>query len=402
MILISLLGTAVASLLLVASLSDLISLARVVLGRGSARPAQRPDGTPRLLFLVPAHDEELLITSCVHSFLQQEYPAAALAMFVIADNCTDRTAALARAAGATCLERYDLSHPGKPQAIAWALRRLPIADFDGVVIVDADVVLDAGFAAGIAEAAPVRAKVVQAYNDVRNPHDSALTRMAAVLSAANHGFAFALKTRAGVNVPLGAGMSIGTDVLQKYGWQVFTIGEDWELYALLTEQGVHTESAPRARIYAEEARSLRQSQSQRHRWTAGKLTVLFRYGRRLLHSRSVDAYRKLDAIAELLATGPAVHLGVVVALATALLVSNAPGAPWVVGALLASLLRPTTYALLALVQDPEPWRAALAFSYLPIYTVWRLGVQATALTMLGDKPWVRTERNQLRQASGKP
>src|SRR5207247_10275322 len=100
-------------------------------------------------------------------------------------------------------------------------------------------------------------------------------------------------------------------------------------------QGVTTANAWRARLYAEEARSLRQSQSQRQRWTAGKLTVLFRYVRRLLHSRSVDAYRKLDAIAELPATGPAVHLGVVVALATALLVSNAPGAPWVVGALLA-------------------------------------------------------------------
>jgi hypothetical protein len=124
--------------------------------------------------------------------------------------------------------------------------------------------------------------------------------------------------------------------------------------------------------------------------------VLFRYGRSLLHSPSISAHQKLDTIAELLGA-PAVHLGLVLLFVVLLLLIHPPGATWVVGALLASLLRPITYALLALVWDPEPWRAALAFSYLPVYTAWRLGVQLTALTMLGDKPWIRTERNDPRR-----
>ena len=394
MILLSIFAGIVAGVLLAPTLSDLVSLAKIAFGRGAERPACRPQELPRFLFLVPAHNEESLIASCVESLRSMRYPAGCVAIWVIADNCSDRTSTLARRAGARCLKRHEPRRPGKPQAIAWALERLPVRDFDAVVIIDADVVVDGAFAAGVARAAPLRGKVVQPYNGVRNPSDNALTRMAAVLSAANHQFAFGLKTRAGLNVPLGAGVSFGSEVLACYGWGAFSIGEDWELYALMTEQGVRTESSPQARLYAEEARSLRQSASQRHRWAAGKLTVLFRYAGRLLRSRHIGPHQKLDAVAELLGTGPAVHLGLVTALAAALLMMNAPAAPGLAIALAVSVLRPATYTLVALAREPDPWRKALAFSYLPFYTLWRIGVQLTALTMLGDKPWIRTERNR--------
>src|SRR5581483_3655698 len=158
---------------------------------GARRVRPRP---PRLLFLVPAHDEEALIGSCVQSLRRLRYPADAFAVWVVADNCSDRTAALARQAGACCLERTDPARPGKPHAVAWALARLPIRDFDAVAIIDADTVVDPGFARGLAAAAPLRAKVVQPFNGVRNPADNALTRLAAVLATANHGLAFLVKT----------------------------------------------------------------------------------------------------------------------------------------------------------------------------------------------------------------
>ena len=393
MILLSLCGAVIALILLVPTVSDLISAVRLAFG--PRLPKAGGEAFSRLLILVPAHNEEALIASCIASLRAQRYPPEHYAIHVIADNCTDNTAALARAAGAHCLERHDLTQRGKPHAIAWALERLPIADFDALVIVDADAVVDPGFAAGIAAAAPLRAQIVQGYNDVHNRTDNAITRMAAVLSAANHRFAFGLKTRVGLNVPLGTGVAVGTDVLAAHGWKAFSIGEDWELYALMTERGVRTRSAPAARIFAEEARSLRQSASQRHRWAAGKLTVLFRYAWRLLRSPHIGAPQKLDVLAELLGPGPAVHLGLVAVMSAALLLTHAPGAVWVTAALAASLVRPAVYTLIALTRDPEPGRAALAFGFLPFYTLWRLGVQVTALRMLGDKPWVRTERNPL-------
>jgi cellulose synthase/poly-beta-1,6-N-acetylglucosamine synthase-like glycosyltransferase len=272
------------------------------------------------------------------------------------------------------------------------LEQLRIADYNAVVIIDADSVVNREFAAALDSVEHLETRVLQCYNDVRN-RDNALTRMAAVLSAANHGIAYRLKSRAHLNVPLSAGMALGTEILKTHGWKAFSIGEDWELYALLTEQGVPIRSAPDARLYAEEARSLVQGAVQRRRWAAGKVTVLYRYGRKLLASRKIGAHQKLDVLAELLTTGPAVHAGVVVLTVVATLALGLPGAHLLATLLLASLARLAIYALAAIAQDPQPVRAMMAFGSFPLYVLWRLGVQATALRVLGDTPWIRTARN---------
>jgi cellulose synthase/poly-beta-1,6-N-acetylglucosamine synthase-like glycosyltransferase len=392
MVLVTCLVGLLAAVLLLPTASDLVSLLRLALGH--SRPTTRPPAElPRLLFLVPAHDEELLIASCVRSLMRLHYPADRFSAVVIADNCADRTAELARAAGAQCLERHDPRLPGKPRAIAWALTQLPVAQFDAVVIIDADTVVDASFGRALAAAAPLPHKAFQAYFDIRNPGDSPLTRMATVLAAANYRFAYSLKRRAGLNAPLmGNGMCLGTGVLAAYGWQAFTMAEDWELYALYTMQGVPIESLEPAHLYAQEARSLRQSATQRQRWTAGKLTVLGRLVGRLLGSGKIGLAQKLDAVAELTAPGPVVHLGLVIGLSAVTTVLGPPGAEVLGVALWASVIRPLLYTVAGLVVQPNPVHSALAFAFLPFYLVWRVGAAVASLKMLGDKPWVRTAR----------
>jgi cellulose synthase/poly-beta-1,6-N-acetylglucosamine synthase-like glycosyltransferase len=392
MILVSLLVGCLAAVLLLPMVSDLISVVRLVFGRRriALQPSAEP---PRLLFLVPAHDEELMIESCVGSLMGLRYPAERFSAVVVADNCTDRTAELARAAGAQCLERNDPRLPGKPRAIAWALTQLPVDQFDSVIIIDADTLVDAGFALALAAGAPVSGRAFQAYFDVRNPVDSPLTRMATVHAAASYRFAYALKRRVGLNAPLlGNGMCLGTAVLAAHGWQAFTIAEDWELYALYTTQGVSIVSLESAHLYAQEARSLRQSSSQRQRWTAGKLTVLGRRSARLLSSSKIGLAQKLDAVAELTGPGPVVHLGIVIALAALTAVLRPPGSDWLLLALLASVVRPVTYTIAGLTVQPNPLRSTLAFAFLPLYLVWRVVIAAASLRLLGDTPWVRTAR----------
>ena len=382
----------VAAMLLLPVLSDVVSLVMAATRRPPRRGA--PQGAlPRLLVLVPAHDEELLIGATIRSLRGVDYPADRLDVVVIADNCGDRTAAVARDEGATCLERTDLARRGKPFAIDWALGHLPVAEFDAVVIVDADAVVDRGFARGIAAAAPLRDKAVQTYNDVSNRAENALTRMAGVFSSVRTTLMNELKHRAGVNVPLANGLCLGTGVLARHGWTAYSICEDWEMYALLTAAGVRIENAPSARVFAQEARSLAQSSSQRRRWAAGKITVLGRYLAPLLRSRTAGWRGKLDALAELTGLGPAVHLGLAFLLAGGVWVFALPAREWIVGALVLSVARIAVYTLLAVRRDPEPVQAFLAFAYLPFYTAWRLGVQLAAFRMLGDKPWVRTERH---------
>lgn len=395
MIVVSVLLGAAATVLLLPTVADIGMLGRWAFGRRDEESDAEVADLPRLLFLVPAHNEELLLGGCLASLDAVDYPREWYDVVVIADNCTDDTAGIARAAGVRCLEREDKVRAGKPWAIAWALKEISIREYDGVVIVDADTDVDPGYATAIAGAVPIREKAVQVFNDVRNPSETALTRMAYVFGVARCIFSFGLKRRAGMNAVLSNGMCLGTEVLRKHGWTAFSICEDWELYTILTELGVPIDFAKDARVGSQEAKSLAQSGSQRRRWAAGKITVLMRYWTRVIRSSKIGLLQKLDTIAELTTPGPVVHLGVVIVLVAGLLLSpvEIPWALWIALALVLSLVRMGIYTLLALRVDPEPGKAILAFAYLPFYTVWRLGVQVLALRMLGDKPWVRTRRH---------
>ena len=390
MISVALLISLLSCALLLPTASDLLSVLKVLLGRTPKRTAP-PDELPRFLVLVPAHDEEMTVAACVRSLFQMHYPSDRFTVAVIADNCDDRTADVALATGACCLEREDPLHPGKPHAIAWALERLPLDRYDAVTIVDADTVVAPGFAAALARAAPLNGKAVQGYFGVENRTENALTRLAAILAAANHRFAYPLKKRAGLNTPLlGNGLSIGTMVLRTHGWRAFSIAEDWEMYAQLTERGILIECVPDAVVYAEEAHSLRESLSQRERWTAGKLTVLVRSILPVLRSRQIGPHQKLDAIAELSSVGPVLHLTLVLLGTSVAVLLRVP--PAITLLLVGSLLRPVAYTLFALGGEPDPVRAMAAFAFLPVYAIWRIGAAVSSLRMLGNKPWIRTPR----------
>ena len=388
MIILTWILVAIAALLLLPAVSDAISVLRLPFVR-KRRVASTEQ--PRLLFLVPAHNEQLLIEGTVRSLLALRYPAALRHIVVVADNCTDDTAAVVRALGVECFDRVDAVNRGKPYALQWALSRLPIENFDAVAIIDADATVDPEYAAALATAAPLRDKAIMTYNDVRNREENALTRMASVFSAARVCMN-ELKSRVGVNSPMSNGLCLGTGLLGRHGWQAFSICEDWELYAILTARGEHIESVAAARVSAQEARSLVQSSSQRQRWAAGKITVLRRYALAIVRGPATP-HAKLDAIAELLSLGPAVHFGLVVLLGAAAWMLAIPAWPSVVTLLALSLARTGTFTLLGIIADPQPGRASLAFLYLPIYTVWRLGVQIRALGMIGNKPWIRTTRH---------
>ncbi len=389
--------TAAAALLAAAlwlpSLADALHLARWAL-RGRARP-ESTDQAPRLLFLVPAHDERLLIGHCLTSLLAQDYPPELRHVVVVADNCTDDTAQVAAAYGVEVLERRDATLRGKPFAIAWALERCDLVGHDAIVIVDADTEVATDFARGLASRAPLHAKAVQPFNDVQNRTDTALTRMAAVQSMVLHGLAFTLKDRSGVAVPLSAGMCVGSDVIRTHGWPAFSVGEDFELYVILALRGVPVEHTTRARIFAQEARDLRQGAAQRKRWMAGKIHVVRAHLWELLTVRGIPLVQRLDLAAEMCVSGfgPVLHLALVLVGSAVLGLTQPPGWAFLIAALVGSMFRLVLTTLLAILRDPEPTRAFLAFLSLPAYAFRRLGSTFGSLSASARASWVRTGRH---------
>ena len=93
------------------------------------------------------------------------------------------------------------------------------------------------------------------------------------------------------------------------------------------------------------------------------------------------------------------HLGVVAVSVALAFVARPPLVGWVIPALISSLIHPAVYTLAALRIQPDPARTLLAFAYLPLYTAWRLVTAMRAFSMLGSKPWVRTERHADKESS---
>ncbi|HKY93144.1 MAG TPA: glycosyltransferase, partial [Nevskiaceae bacterium] len=114
----------------------------------SGLPQPPPRSARRLRFdiLVPAHDEVVVLGRLLESLARLDWPRDQFRILVVADNCTDATATLARDAGAVVIERDDKEHWGKGYALLAGFAASREAGFaDAVVVVDADSELSLNF-----------------------------------------------------------------------------------------------------------------------------------------------------------------------------------------------------------------------------------------------------------------
>ncbi len=392
-ILIFLLLLVPALVLALPALSDAISFL-VAIGRKRERYAvTNANPTDRLLFLIPAHDEEDLIERCVRSLIAQQYPAALLRVVVVADNCSDSTANIARLAGATVLERTAPDIGGKGFAIQWALQQLDADSYDALCVIDADTIVEPDFSTQLSVFAPLQGRALQAYDGLSNEFDNQLTRLAGLLTRSRYDVALPLKQRAGLSCPLtGDGIVLGRDVLRAHPWRVDTITEGWELYSRLTLSGIRVSLAHAAKLYAQEARSMAQSASQRERWSAGKLAVLKASAAHIMAARRLGVRQRLDLIAELSSVGPVVR-GALGGLATLIcLIAQPAGWPLLTILFSTTVAQPALYGAIALVDHPQRAATLRAFAYLPRYALWRIWIAGRAILARPER-WVRTARH---------
>ncbi|HJT78403.1 MAG TPA: glycosyltransferase family 2 protein, partial [Gemmataceae bacterium] len=147
--------------------------------------------------IVPAHDEETTLRASLESCAALDYPADKFRVFVVADNCTDRTAAVARAAGVTCLERHDATRRGKGFALEWAFAQVLPQGYDAVVVLDADCRLDRHALRAFDRRLSAGDRALQASYVASNPDASVTSYAVAVGNALENELFYAPKSRLG-------------------------------------------------------------------------------------------------------------------------------------------------------------------------------------------------------------
>ncbi len=241
------------------------------------RPAAATTGAINTFaILIPAHDEEATLPATLAACAALDYPPDRFTVYVVADNCADRTAAVAAAAGAVVLERRDDERRGKGPALAWALGRVLPLRPDAVVVLDADCRLDRHALREFDRRLSAGDAVLQASYVAANPEESGISYAVAVGNVLENDLFYAPKSRWGLAVLLrGTGMVFRRDVLEAHPWRADSVTEDTEYTLELLRAGLRVRFLPHTRVTSDFPAHAGQLRVQRQRWAAGN----FRFGR---------------------------------------------------------------------------------------------------------------------------
>lgn len=234
--------------------------------RRALRPRSGADH--RFAVLIPAHNEELSLPASLRSILHADYPRDRVEVYVVADNCTDRTADVAQACGVGVLERSHASERGKGYALRHGLDAILPTRPDAVLILDADCQVEATLFRVLDAHLSEGADTVQVAVATRNADDGPTGYIGAIGNAFDNRLS-AGKDRLGWTVPLrGSGMAFRRDVLERFPWTEFGLTEDADYTERLRRGGVRVrfDSAPLVRSETPARRG--DLYQQRRRWRA--------------------------------------------------------------------------------------------------------------------------------------
>ena len=373
-------------------------LAALVPGRGrAAAAAADADATPRpaVAVLVPAHNEQETLAGTLDAVRPQLRDGVDVLM-VVADNCDDATAAIARAHGADVVERADAERRGKGYALSHGIAALNDRAFDVLVVLDADCRADGGAIDALAQQVAGTGRPAQAvYLMEACPHPTPRDQVSS--------WAFMVKNlvrpmglaRFGWPVPLtGTGMALPRGVLSKVSFGSANIVEDMQLGLDLAMTGDAPRLCPAARVTGQFPRENAAALGQRRRWEHGHLRTIIGQVPRLLWRGVTRGRLGAIAMALDLLVPPLSLLMVLLILATlaTTLVALLTPVSWTPALVLAG----ATAAVVGCVflawikfgrQTLPPRSLAAAVTYI----AWKIPMYCMFLVR-PEKRWVRTAR----------
>jgi cellulose synthase/poly-beta-1,6-N-acetylglucosamine synthase-like glycosyltransferase len=360
----------------------------------SRTPPLPPRPSKRLCFdvVVPAHNEAVSIAAVIESVQSVDWPRDCYRVVVVADNCDDDTAAIARGAGAHVLERRDDARRGKGYALEFAFRDSVDRQWaDAIVVIDADSTVSANLLAAFAARIERGEAVAQAHYGVSNPDASWRTRLMAVALGAFHGVRSRARERLGLSCGIrGNGWCITPALLRRVPYTAYSLAEDVEYGIELGLAGHRVCWVDEATVAATMVTSERAARSQRRRWESGRW--------QLLRSRTSDLLAAAIARRDVVCLDLAIDLWIpplayavtnVVALMAVLAIAS-PAAPqigWSIAIACAGCI--AAYVVRGWQLSGTGARALFDLVRAPVYVVWKLALMARSS---GPSQWVRTQR----------
>lgn len=225
--------------------------------------------------VIAARNEEAVIGNLLDSIKKQDYPKELLTVFVVADNCTDKTAEIARKNGAVCYERFDDEHKTKGFALQYLFERIEEdfgrMNFEGYFVFDADNLLKRDYISKMNDAFDSGEKIITSYRNIKNIDENWITMSFAVhwLRSIRQYHRARSVLRLATNIQ-GTGYLFSNEVV-KDGWKYTSLTEDRGLTADAVAQGYRISYQDAAEFYDEQSPNYKVAYNQKLRWSKGLL-----------------------------------------------------------------------------------------------------------------------------------
>ncbi|MFN1835772.1 glycosyltransferase family 2 protein [Balneola sp. MJW-20] len=356
------------------------------------------DSQRKFAVVIPAHNEEIMISQTLYSAFSMIYPKNSYEIFVVADNCEDHTAEIAEKIGATVLERNHETDHGKGYALRWAFSKvIEMKKFDAIVVIDADTQISGNFLKVMNYYMEQGAKVIQSSDVVQpqpNVWSSEMTRIGFTLYNIVRPLG---RSFLGLSMGLrGNGMCFDVNVLKETPWEAYSLTEDIEYGILLMLKGHHIKFAPEATVTAKMPEKAKNAESQRARWEIGRYPIMRRYSFPLIKAFfSKRSLSYLDTFIDLIMP-PMVNLLLVICVfmgINTLLAVVGLTAFWPFALAWFSIF------LIALAHLFIGFKAAkvdrnlyVALAHVPKYAIWKFLLYAKAIFKAKEDKWIRTSR----------
>ena len=251
--------------------------------------------------VIAARNEEKVIGNLIDSIKKQDYPSDLITIFVVADNCTDKTADIVRSKGCICYERKDLEHRTKGYALEYLFNNIDrdygIKSFDGYFVFDADNLLKNDYIKKMNNAFDSGEKIITSYRHSKNFDENFISSTYAIhwLRSIRTGHRARSVFHLATNIQ-GTGFLFASEIVET-GWHYTSLTEDRALTVDSVASGYEITYQDEAIFYDEQPTNLKIALRQRLRWSKGHLLAFIETSpklvRNIIFGRKYAKYKKV-------------------------------------------------------------------------------------------------------------